>query len=393
MVMQEFPQSRLVAAVPSSPSLATAQRARDIQAAGGDLVSLTIGEPDFPTPPEVVEAALAAARRGETRYTPVTGTTALRAAIAAKFAQENGLHYDPASQILVSTGAKQAIYNALTATLDPCDEVIVFAPYWVSYPSIAQLVGARPVVIATRPEHGFVPRPEDLAAAITSRTRWVVLNYPNNPSGAVASLEQYAALAEVLARHPGIRVLSDEIYEHICYDGIVAPSFASVSPQMRERTLVINGLSKAYAMTGWRLGYAAGPRDIIAAMSKLQSHMTGGTSAVGQAAAVAALAMGSSYAARQAAAYEQRRDLVLTRLAASGALRAVKPNGAFYVFVQVLPHRLPDAASVADYLLDHGVAVIDGAAFGYPGWFRISVTVGQEALEAGCERILKAFEG
>ncbi|MGE4339767.1 MAG: pyridoxal phosphate-dependent aminotransferase [Pigmentiphaga sp.] len=393
MAIQKFPQSKLVAAVPSSPSLATAQRARDIQASGGDLVSLTIGEPDFPTPPEVVEAALTAARRGETRYTPVTGTAALRSAITNKFARENGLEYDPASQILVATGAKQAIYNAFTATLDPSDEVIVFAPYWVSYPSIAQLVGARPVVIATNHEHDFIPRPEDLEAAITSRTRWVVLNFPNNPSGAVASLAQYTALAEVLERHPGIRILSDEIYEHICYDGAAAPSFASVSPQIQARTLVINGVSKAYAMTGWRIGYAAGPRDIIAAMSKLQSHMTGGTSAVSQAAAVAALAMGSSYAAKQVAAYEQRRDLVLARLAASDALRAVKPRGAFYVFVQVLPHRMPATTSVADYLLDYGVAVIDGAAFGYPGWFRISIAVGEAALESGCARILKAFEG
>ena len=383
--------SRLLAAVPASQSIAAAQRARDLIASGRDIVSTTIGEPDFPTPPAVIEAAFAAARDGAPRYTAVPGTPALRAAIAAKFERENGLAYDPAKEIIVATGAKQVIYDALTATLNPGDEVIVFAPYWVSYPTIARLCGATPVIVPTRAENGFVPTADELRAALTPRTRWVMLNYPNNPTGAVATRAQYEALAQVLEAHPDVLVLSDEIYEHIRYDDQPFVSFANIGAGMRNRTLVVNGVSKAYGMTGWRIGYAAGPQPLVAAMTKLQSHITGGASAIGQAAALAALGSDPALLRERAAQYRARRDLVVARLAGCARLQAVEPRGAFYVFVRLLEPGVPDGRPVDDFLLDHGVAVIAGDGFGAPGWFRISIATSLGELERACERIRAAF--
>ncbi|GAA5232184.1 pyridoxal phosphate-dependent aminotransferase [Verticiella sediminum] len=384
-------QSRLLAAVSSSQSIATAQRARDLIAQGHDIVSVTIGEPDFPTPPAVIEAAFAAARQGATRYTPVPGTAALRCAIAGKFVSENGMAYDPDGEVFVATGAKQVIYDALTATLNPDDEVVVFAPYWVSYPTIARLCGATPVIVATRAENGFVPTAEELASALTPRTRWVMLNYPNNPTGAVATRAQYEALAQVLEARPDVFVLSDEIYEHIRYDDRPFTSFGSVSEAMRTRTLVVNGVSKAYGMTGWRIGYAGGPRPLIAAMAKLQSHVTGGASAIGQAAALAALGSDPGLLRERAAEYRARRDLVLNRLANCPALEALEPKGAFYVFVRMLDAARTGGKAVDEFLLDHGVAVIAGDGFGAPGWFRISIATSIEELERACARIVAAF--
>ncbi|MPT40115.1 MAG: pyridoxal phosphate-dependent aminotransferase [Achromobacter sp.] len=384
-------QSHLLAGVPASQSIAAGQRARDLKAAGHDIVAVTVGEPDFATPPEVIEAAFAAARDGQTKYTPVSGTVGLRQAIARKFQQENALVYDPSAEILVGTGAKQVIYDALIATLNPGDEVIIVAPYWVSYPSIARMAGATPVFIEASPEHGLVPTAAQLEAAITPRTRWLMLNYPNNPSGAIASREQYAALAKVLERYPDILVMSDEIYEHIRFDGSAFISFGAITPEMRERTLVVNGVSKAFGMTGWRIGYAGGPRAVIAAMTKLQSHVTGGASAVSQAAAQAALQMDPAILAQRAAIYEQRRDLVCGLLAASPALDVVRPSGAFYVFVRVRDTEVLGGRPVDDFLLDHGVAVIAGEAFGSPGWFRISIATHDADLRAACARILSAF--
>ncbi|MGE0807157.1 MAG: pyridoxal phosphate-dependent aminotransferase [Burkholderiaceae bacterium] len=389
--MSDSIQSARLAAVPSSPSIAAAQRARDLKTAGADLISVTIGEPDFATPPEVIEAAYAAARRGETRYTPVPGTLELRQAAADKFRTENSLNYDPRNEIIVGNGAKQLIYGALTATLDPGDEVIIFAPYWVSYPTIAQLAGAVPVIVPTQPQHGFFPTAEALEAAITERTRWVVLNYPNNPTGAIASHAQLAAFAEVLRRHPRILVLSDEIYEHIRFDGLPFASFGAFE-DLRERSLLLNGVSKAYAMTGWRIGYGAGPRALIAAMSKLQSHTTGGACAISQAAAVAALRMGAELPRQRSDVYERRRNLVLERLGASPLIELFRPSGAFYVFARPRGRAAQRADTLDVHLLAHGVAVIGGAGFGMPDWFRMSIATSDDLLATACDRILAGLQ-
>ena len=390
--MTNSPESHLLSRVPSSPSIAAAQRARDLKAAGHDIVSVTIGEPDFPTPARVIEAAFQAAKDGETRYTPVNGTLSLRTAIAHKFLTENHLEYSPDTEIVVATGAKQIIYGALTATLNPGDEVIIVAPYWVSYPSIALMSGALPVIVQALPEHGMVPTAEQLEQAITPRTRWLILNYPNNPSGAMASREQYEAIAQVLGRHPQILVLSDEIYEHIRYDGAEFISFAAVSTAMKERSLIVNGVSKAYGMTGWRIGYAGGPSSVIKAISKLQSHTTGGTSAISQAAAAAALAMGPALPLERSTVYQRRRNLVCDRLSSCLSLRVLRPSGAFYVFVEILDSAPLAGRAVDEVLLDHGVAVIPGEAFGLPGWFRISIATSDSELEKACTRILEAFQ-
>lgn len=389
--MTTFTESHLLASIPASQSIATAQRARDLIATGKDIISVVIGEPDFATPASVIDAAARAAHQGQTRYTPVMGTPQLRAAVARKFSEENQLDYDPNNEIIIGTGAKQLIYEALMATLNPGDEVIICAPYWVSYPSITRLAGALPRIIQTDPCNNFVPTAGQLDKAINKKTRWLVLNYPNNPSGAVASAEQYAGLAEVLEQYPQIHVLSDEIYEHICYDGLRFHSFAASSVAMKERTLVVNGISKAYAMTGWRIGYAAGPKALIALMAKLQSHVTGGANAVSQAAALAALNMDQQLLKERQQIYQRRRDLALEILCSNKSLEVVVPKGAFYIFVRPRIDQSFTRQTMADFLLNYGVAVAPGEAFGAAGWFRISIAIEEYSLKAACERIVHAF--
>ncbi|MBZ8135411.1 pyridoxal phosphate-dependent aminotransferase [Afifella sp. IM 167] len=384
-----------------SPSTAAAALARQLKAEGRDILSLTTGEPDFPTPPHIVEAAAEAMRRGETRYTNVGGTDALKAAVIEKFSAENGLAYEPA-EVMASTGAKQIIFNALMATVNEGDEVIVPSPCWVSYPDMAMLAGGEPVIAETRAEDGFLLTAEALERLITPKTRWLVLNSPSNPSGAVYDAAAFQALGEVLARHPRIGVMSDDIYEHIIYDGRRFTAFAAACPELKDRTLTVNGVSKAYAMTGWRLGFCGGPAPLIKEMAKLQSQSTSNPSAIGQAGAIAALTGPKDFLAEMVGAFARRRDLICGRLEAIEGLSCTSPAGAFYAFPScagLIGRKTPERKvlesdwDVVRYLLDSvGVATVHGAAFCASPYFRISFATADEVLEEAGERIARACD-
>jgi len=379
-----------------SPTIAVTQKARDLKAAGRDVIGLGAGEPDFDTPAHIIEAAKAAMDRGETRYTPVAGTPELRQAICDKFKRENGLDYTP-DQITVGCGGKQIIFNAFMATLDAGDEVIIPAPYWVSYPDIALLAEGKPVVVPCPVEGGFRMRPEDLERAITPKTKWLILNSPSNPSGVAYTAAETKALTDVLMKHPHVWVLTDDIYEHIVYDGFTFVTPAQVEPGLMDRTLTLNGVSKAYCMTGWRVGYAGGPVDLIKAMNKVQSQSTTHTSSISQAAAVAALNGPTDFLARNASIFEERRDLVVGMLNQAKGLSCPTPEGAFYVYPScagAIGGTTPDGKTIAtdddfvSHLLDgEGVAVVQGAAFGLSPHFRVSYATSTEVLEEACARI------
>ncbi len=379
-----------------SPTIAVTQKARDLKAAGRDVIGLGAGEPDFDTPAHIIEAAKAAMDRGETRYTPVAGTPELRQAICDKFKRENGLDYTP-DQITVGCGGKQIIFNAFMATLDAGDEVIIPAPYWVSYPDIALLAEGKPVVVPCPVEGGFRMRPEDLERAITPKTKWLILNSPSNPSGAAYTAAETKALTDVLMKHPHVWVLTDDIYEHIVYDGFTFVTPAQVEPGLMDRTLTLNGVSKAYCMTGWRVGYAGGPVDLIKAMNKVQSQSTTHTSSISQAAAVAALNGPTDFLARNASIFEERRDLVVGMLNQAKGLSCPTPEGAFYVYPScagAIGKTTPEGKTIAtdddfvSHLLDgEGVAVVQGAAFGLSPHFRVSYATSTEVLEEACARI------
>ena len=379
-----------------SPTIAVTQKARDLKAAGQDVIGLGAGEPDFDTPAHIVEAAKAAMDRGETRYTAVAGTPELRQAICDKFKRENGLDYTP-DQITVGCGGKQIIFNAFMATLDDGDEVIIPAPYWVSYPDIALLAEGKPVIVPCPVEGGFRMRAEDLERAITPKTKWLVLNSPSNPSGAAYTEAETKALTDVLMKHPHVWVLTDDIYEHIVYDGFTFVTPAQVDPGLMDRTLTLNGVSKAYCMTGWRVGYAGGPVDLIKAMNKVQSQSTTHTSSISQAAAVAALNGPTDFLARNASIFEERRDLVVGMLNQAKGLSCPTPEGAFYVYPScagAICGTTPDGKTIAtdddfvSHLLDaEGVAVVQGAAFGQSPHFRVSYATSTEVLEEACARI------
>lgn len=382
-----------------SPSSAATQRARELKAAGRNIISLSIGEPDFETPAHICEAAIDAIKRGQTRYTTVDGTPELKKAVIGKFSRENNLNY-AADQVTVGTGAKQIIFNALMATVAPGDEVIVPAPHWVSYTDMTLVADGVPVVVPCLEENGFKLRPEDLAAAITPRTKWLVLNSPCNPTGAAYSREDLQALTQVLLRHPQVYVLTDDIYEHLLFDGRRFYTPAQVEPKLFERTLTVNGASKAYAMTGWRIGYAGGPKQLIKAMAKLQGQSTTNPCSISQAAAVAALNGPQDFIPQRAAAFQARRDRVVTLINQIPGLRCHKPEGAFYLYPNcaglIGKHR-PDGAriesdsDVAMYLLDAAdVAVVQGAAYGMSPYFRVSIATSLELLEEACGRIKKA---
>jgi aspartate aminotransferase len=383
---------------PSPSSMAT-QRARQLKAAGRDIVALTAGEPDFGTPEHVKEAVARALAAEQTKYTDVGGTPELKAAIRDKFKRENGLDYSQ-DEVIVGSGGKQVIFNALMATVDTGDEVIVPAPYWVSYPDIVGLADGTPVFVPCPAEKGFKVQPEDLERAITPRTRWLVLNAPNNPSGATYSRAEMKALSDVLMRHPQVFVLSDDIYEHVLYDGRAFVTPVQVEPALKERSVTVNGVSKAYAMTGWRIGYAGAPAELIKAMTKLQSQSTGNPSSVGQAAALAALTGPQDFIAERAAIFQRRRDIVVESLNAIPGLRCHLPEGAFYAFVScegVLGKRTPDGKRLATsedfvmHLLEvHDLAAVHGEAYGVPGFFRISFATSLEVLEEGCRRLARA---
>lgn len=377
------------------------QRARELKAQGRDIVGLTAGEPDFDTPANIVEAAIRALHASQTKYTDVGGTPELKAAIVQKFRRENQLEYGT-QEVIAATGAKQVIFNALMCTVEAGDEVVIPAPYWVSYPDIVMLAGGRPVFVAGCAAHDLKIQPDDLEKAITPRTRWLILNAPGNPSGAVYTADELAALAQVLLRHPQVWVLTDDMYEHIVYDRRVFKTIAQVEPRLRERTLTVNGVSKAYAMTGWRIGYAGGPRELISAMTKMQSHSTSNPSSVSQAAAVEALNGPQDFIAERAAIFQRRRDRVVELLNACPGISCGVPQGAFYVFPSCagLMGRVTPAgntlASDQDfvlYLLDEeNLAVLHGGAYGTSPHFRISFAASLDVLEAGCARVLRACQ-
>ena len=379
-----------------SPTLAVTQKARELKAAGRDVIGLGAGEPDFETPDNIKEAAIAAIRHGETKYTAVEGIPELRKAIAGKFKRENGLDYTPA-QTFVSAGGKSIIYNAMMATLNPGDEVVIPAPYWVSYPDIVLLAGGQPVYAEAGIETKFKLSPETLEAAITPKTKWLIFNHPSNPTGAAYSRAELKALTDVLMRHPHVWVLSDDMYEHLVYDGFEFATPAQVEPGLYERTLTMNGVSKAYAMTGWRIGYCAGAEPLIKAMTKLQSQTTSNPTSISQWASVEALNGPQDFLKSRAQSFKERRDLVVSMLNQAKGIDCPTPEGAFYVYPScagLIGKRTKggkvlgnDEDVVTALLEEEGVAVVHGAAFGLSPYFRISYATSVPELEEACRRI------
>jgi aspartate aminotransferase len=382
-----------------SPTIGVTQRAAELKAAGRDVIGLGAGEPDFETPEHIREAAKAAIDRGETKYTAVAGTPALRKAIRAKLKRENGLDYAP-EQVTVGCGGKQIIYNALMATVEAGDEVIIPAPYWVSYPDIVLLAEGEPVIVPCPAARGFKLDPEDLDRAITRHTKWVILNSPSNPTGAAYAEHEMRQICDVLLRHPRVWVLTDDIYEHVVYDGFRFTTPAQLEPKLYERTLTLNGCSKAYCMTGWRVGYGAGPKPLIAAMNMIQSQSTTHTSSISQAAAVAALNGPQDFIAANNAVFKERRDLVVSMLNQAPGLACARPEGAFYVYPScagAIGRTTPDGKTIASdddfvaWLLEaEGAACVQGSAFGLSPYFRISYATSTALLQEACRRIQRA---
>ncbi len=380
-----------------SPTIAISDLARALKAEGRDVIGLSAGEPDFDTPDHIKAAAKTAIDRGDTKYTTVDGTAALKQAIADKFKRDNDLTYDPATEISVGTGGKQVLFNALMATINPGDEVIIPAPYWVSYPDIVRLSDGKPVIVKAPASKGFRLQPEDLEKAITPKTKWFIINSPSNPSGAAYTTDELKALGAVLERHPHVWILSDDIYEHLVYDGFKFTTIAQVCPSLHSRTLTLNGVSKAYAMTGWRIGFAGGPAVLIKAMAKLQSQSTTNPSSISQAAAVEALNGPSGFLKDWVQAFSGRRDLVVSMLNQAKGLTCPNPEGAFYVYPScegLIGKSTPDGRKIENdedfgkALLEvEGVAVVHGAAFGLEPHFRISYATSTDVLTDACERI------
>jgi len=382
--------------VKPSATIAMTQKARDLKAKGREVISLSVGEPDFDTPDNIKNAAIDAIRRGETKYPPVLGIAPLREAIAAKFKRENGLDYK-ASETIVGTGGKQILYNAFLVTMNKGDEVIIPAPYWVSYPEMVAINWGEPVIVPTRMEDGYKLRPEDLDRAITPRTKWVVLNSPSNPSGAAYTRSELKALTDVLLKHPHVWVLTDDMYEHLVYGDFEFTTPVQVEPALKPRTLTMNGVSKAYAMTGWRIGYAAGPSELIKAMDMVQGQQTSGACTMAQWAAVEALNGPQDFIPRARAAFEERRDLVVSMLGQAKYLKCHKPEGAFYVYpscAEAIGKTAPsgkvlasDEDFVGELLEAEGVATVHGSAFGQGPNFRVSYATSLAVLETACKKI------
>lgn len=381
-----------------SQTIAITQKARDLRAGGCDIISLSAGEPDFDTPNFIKQAAIDALARGETRYTDVAGTKALREAVAARFRADYGLEYT-ADEICISTGGKQVIYNVMMATLNKGDEVIIPAPAWVSYPDIVRLADGVPVIIQTTSQSNYCLTAAQLRQAITPRTRWLMLNSPGNPTGSVYREDVLRALAGILLEHPDIRILTDDIYGKLVYDNIEAKTILQVAPQLRSRVVVMNGVSKAYAMTGWRIGFSAAPKDLTQQLVKLQGQITSNACSIAQAAACAALEGPQDYVEMMRRTYQHRRDLVMARLAEIPGLFCHKPGGAFYIFVSVAAFMgktssggvvLKNDEDFVTALLDEtGVATVHGTAFLTPGYFRLSYATSDALLEEACQRIAR----
>ena len=391
--------SDLLGKIKPSPTLSLIAKANELKAAGKDVIGLSAGEPDFDTPDFIKEAAIKAINENQTRYTAVPGTNELREAIQAKFKRENDLDYK-LEQIVAGTGGKQILYNALVASINPGDEVIIPTPYWVSYPDMTILAGGTPVFVDTTAEEGFKVKAEKLEAAITPKTKWIILNSPGNPSGAAYTREDLEALAGVLRKHPHVYIMSDDMYEHITYDDFEFTTMAQVAPDLFDRTLTVNGVSKAYSMTGWRLGYAGGPVDLIKAMTKIQGQSTSNPCSVTQVAATAALNGDQSFLAERNAAFKERRDVVVSMLNDIDGIYCPTPEGAFYVYPScegLIGKYTPDGkkiesdADFSAYLIDAvGVVCVHGEAFGLSPHFRISYATSVDVLKDACSRIQKA---
>jgi aspartate aminotransferase len=385
-----------LARVKPSATIAVTQKARELKAKGRDVISLGAGEPDFDTPDNVKEAAIAAIKRGETKYPPVSGIVPLREAIAQKFKRENNLDYRP-EQTIVGTGGKQILFNAFMATLNPGDEVVVPTPYWVSYPEMVALCGGTAVFAETTIDNGFKLKPEVLEKAITPRTKWLVMNSPSNPSGAAYTADELKAIADVLLKHPQVWILTDDMYEHLTYGDFVFKTIAEVEPALYERTLTMNGVSKAYAMTGWRIGYAAGPVALIKAMDMIQGQQTSGACTIAQWASVEALNGPQDFVRKNKPIFQGRRDLVVSMLNQARGISCPSPEGAFYVYPScagLIGRKTPagkvianDETFVGELLEAEGVAVVQGSAFGLGPNFRISYATSEAMLEEACNRI------
>jgi aspartate aminotransferase len=385
-----------LATVKVSASAAMTARARDLRAQGIPVISLSNGEPDSPTPRHAIEAAYKAALMGDTRYPPQGGTVALKQAIQRKFRRDNVLDYG-LDEIIVGNGGKQVIFNAFMATLDPGDEVVIPSPHWISYADMAKVAGGVPVPVPCPQNNGFKPRPEDIDAAITPRTKWALLNFPSNPTGAVPQRAEIAAIAEVLLRHPQVWVMTDDMYEHLIYDGFAFHTIAAVEPALKDRTLVVNGVSKTYSMTGWRIGFGGGPATLIRGMFNMQGQATAGVSTIGQAAAAAALDGPQDLVRERQQAYRQRRDMVVEMLNAAPGITCHRPEGAFYVFPNIAGclgrvtkggRRIESDTDFVQALLEEKrVAAVQGAAYGMSPHMRISYATDPASLTEACGRI------
>lgn len=394
--MSTFSPSDALSRIKPSPTMAATQAARDLKAAGHDIISLGAGEPDFDTPDFVKEAAVNAIRDGKTKYTAVDGIAELKQAIVAKFKRDNGLDYDT-TQITVAPGGKAVLYNALVATMNPGDEVIIPAPYWVSYPDMVLLTGGKPITVAAGAESNFKLTAEALEKAITPKTKWFIFNSPSNPTGAAYTREELKALTDVLLKHPHVWVMSDDMYEHIVYDNFEFTTPAQVEPKLYDRTLTVNGASKAYAMTGWRIGFAGGPLPLIKAMAKVMSQSTSNACSISQYASVAALNGDQSFLAARNDAFKTRRDLVVEMLNDAPGIACACPEGAFYVYPScagTIGKKTPEGVIIdsdetftSELLNAEGVAAVFGAAFGLSPFFRVSYAAATEELRDACTRI------
>lgn len=396
-----FLSTRVLALKPSA-TLAVSQKARELKAAGKDIISLSAGEPDFDTPDNIKGAGITAIENGQTKYTPVPGMPELKQAVIAKFKRDNDLDYTP-EQVIIGVGAKQILFNAFLGTLNAGDEVIIPAPYWVSYPAMVNVCGGTPIFVECDQGNGFKMTAEQLEAAITPKTKWVLINSPSNPSGAVYSQTQMKALTDVLLNHPHVHVMSDDMYEHLVYGDIEFVTPAQVEPKLAERTLTINGVSKAYAMTGWRIGYAGGPVDLIKAMGKIQSQSTSNACSIAQVAAIEALNGSQTAVEEMRTTYERRMKIMVAGINEAKGLSVSAPEGAFYLYVScqdLIGKKLPNGKDIesdldiVDYLLeDYGVAVVPGTAFGMANYFRVYFATSTPIIEAACIKIQQACAG
>ena len=390
--------SQRVSRIQASPTISITAKTKKLKQEGKKIIDFSAGEPDFDTPDNVKKAAIKAIQDGQTKYTPVNGTKELNEAIIKKFKRENDLIFEP-DEITVGCGGKQVIYNALVATIEKGDEIIIPSPFWVSYPDITLLVEGHPVVLDCSLENNFKINPQDLENKITNRTKWVILNSPSNPTGAFYSELELQNLAKILLKHPHVWVMSDDLYEHIIFDDLKFKNILQIDNKLRSRTFIVNGVSKAYAMTGWRLGYGAGPKELIKEISKIQSQSTTHTSSISQAAAIEALNNSNEFIKKNKKIFQERRDIIFSKLQDFSELQVFLPQGSFYVYVccnNLIGKKKKDGTEInndidlSDYFLDEGVAVVPGEAFGCSNFFRISFATSNENIDEGCKKIISA---